>query len=213
MSGFGVHTEWGRLRRAAVGRPDLVRLLAAEGIEVEATGASFIIIGRQAIEANPRPPGEVDGAYLEAGDVLRNGAQIYVGMSGLSSNMAGIDALEARLGADYRVIPMALRSSVRHLEDVLALLWPGLLIQCPTLLIDGLPGAVRDWESIDLTPDEGARGAANVLIVDQSRVVVAAEEVRLIGELRRRGLKVFPIAPAIALGDRLRAAHCALWRE
>lgn len=210
MTEIGIENEWSRLRRAVVGRPDLARLLAAEGVEVEpAAGASPIVIGEQAIEAHPRPPGEVDGAYLEAGDVLRNGTQVYVGMSGLSSNMAGIDALETRLGAAYRIIPMALRSSVRHLADVLALLRPGLLIQCPSLLIDGLPGAVRDWERIDLTADEGARCAADVLIIDQGRVAVAAEEGRLIGELGRRGLKVFPIA----LGGGLRSAHSALWRE
>ena len=209
MNAIGIDTEWGRLRRAVVGRPDLAQLLVAEGVDVEAVaGVAPIVIGRRTIPATPRPLGEVDGTYLEAGDVVRNGAQIYVGMSGLSSNMAGIDALEARLGPHYRVIPIALRSSVRHLEDVLALPRPGLLVQCPTLLIDGLPGALRDWERIDLTPGEGARRAADVMVIDEGRIVVAAEEVRLGDELRRRGLKVFPIA----LGGGLRLAHAALWR-
>ena len=193
-----------------VGQPDLARLLAAQGVEIApASATSTFIVGNEKIEENPRPPGEVDGAYLEASDVLRNGAQIYVGMSGQASNMAGIDALEARLGAAYRVIPMALRSSVRHLADVLALPRLGLVIQCRSLLIDGLPTALRDWDSIDLTAEEGARGAADVLAIDQDRVVVCAAEVRLIDELRRGGLDVFPMA----LGCGLRAAHCALWRE
>lgn len=209
MTGFGVDTEWGRLRRAAVARDEVAALLACAGVEVERGPLSSIVVGTRSISVNPRPPGEVDGAFIEAGDVLRNGTQIYAGMSGQASNMAGIDALEARLGAAYRVIPMALRSSVRHLADVLALPRLGLVIQCRSLLIDGLPTALRDWDSIDLTAEEGARGAADVLAIDQDRVVVCAAEVRLIDELRRRGLEVFPMA----LGSGLRRAHCALWRE
>ena len=69
----------------------------------------------------PGWPNEVDGPFLEGGDVLLNGHEVYVGMSGRSSDMAGIDWLQALLGARYRVIPVAMKSDVLHLEDVLAL--------------------------------------------------------------------------------------------
>ena len=76
-------------------------------------------------------PAAVDGPFLEGGDVLLNGRQIYVGMSGCASDMAGIDWLQALLGSDYRVIPVALRSNVLHLDCALALIKPGLLVWCP----------------------------------------------------------------------------------
>ena len=44
-------------------------------------------------------PGCVDGPFLEGGDTLLNGYEIYVGMSGCASDMAGIDWLQALLGA------------------------------------------------------------------------------------------------------------------
>src|SRR5262249_18102502 len=50
-------------------------------------------------------PGCVDGPFLEGGDTLLNGYEVYVGMSGCASDMAGIDWLQALLGERYRVIP------------------------------------------------------------------------------------------------------------
>lgn len=155
------------------------------------------------------PPGsdnEVDGPYLEGGDVIVTEDEVYVGMSGNASDLAGIDWLEALLGRERRVVPMAMRSSVRHLEDVLALVRPGLLIQCRPLLVDGLPRALRDWQSIDLSPEE----RTDILVLDENRVLAAATQPRLATELRACGIEVVDM---IALGGGLRSAHCALWRE
>jgi glycine amidinotransferase len=154
------------------------------------------------------PPGsdnEVDGPFLEGGDVIVTPDEVYVGMSGNASDLGGIDWLQARLGAERRVVPMALRSSVRHLEDVLALVRPGLLIQCRPLLVDGLPRALRDWQSVDITPEE----RADILVLDEGRALVAASQPRLADKLRARGVEV----DTIGLGVSLRSAHCALWRE
>ena len=43
-------------------------------------------------------PGCVDGPFLEGGDTLLNGYEIYVGISGCASDLAGIDWLQALLG-------------------------------------------------------------------------------------------------------------------
>ena len=43
-------------------------------------------------------PAAVDGPFLEGGDVLLNGREIYVGMSGCASDMAGIDWLAGAAG-------------------------------------------------------------------------------------------------------------------
>lgn len=148
---------------------------------------------------------EVDGPFLEGGDVILNGGEVYVGMSGNASNMEGIDWLTAALSGERKVVPMAMRSSVRHLEDVLALLRPGLLIQCRPLLVDGLPRALRDWQSIDIAPEE----RANVLVLDEGHVIVDRAQSRLADELARRGIE----AISVGLGGGPRSAHCALLRE
>src|SRR6516162_5777075 len=106
-------------------------------------------------------PGCVDGPFLEGGDTLLNGHEVYVGMSGCASDMAGIDWLQALLGAKYRVIPVAMRSSVLHLDCCLALVKPGLLVHCPEKLIDGLPMSLRDWDKIVVSVDEANRLATN----------------------------------------------------
>ena len=154
-------------------------------------------------------PNGADGPYLEGGDVLLNGGEVYVGMSGRGSDMAGIDWLEALLGASPRVIPVAMRSDVAHLQDVLALVRPGLLICCPEKLIDGLPMSLRSWDAITISREEATTGAAQLVVLDEGRAVATTAHARVIGELRARRMDVM----AIPFDAGLRAAHLALWRE
>jgi N-dimethylarginine dimethylaminohydrolase len=174
------------------------------------------LVQKAALERGARwssvPPGwpnEVDGPFLEGGDTLLNGYEIYVGMSGRSSDLAGIDWLQGLLGARYRVIPVAMKSDVLHLEDVLALLRPGLLVWCPEKLIDGLPTSLRSWDAIAVSTDEVARRATDGLILEESRIVMDGDNARVIAELRTRRMEVIPVA----FGCGLRAAHHPLLRE
>ena len=162
------------------------------------------LVGGEVATVPPGSTNEVDGPYLEGGDVIVTEFEVYVGMSGNASDLRGIDWLSALLGQERRVVPMAMRSSVRHLEDILSLVRPGLLVQCRALLVDGLPRALRDWQSIDISPEE----SANLLVLAANRVLVDTAQVRLAGELRTCGVDVL----TIPLGDGLRSAHCALWR-
>jgi glycine amidinotransferase len=157
----------------------------------------------------PGWPNEVDGPFLEGGDTLLNGHEIYVGMSGRSSDLAGIDWLEALLGERYRVIPVAMKSDVLHLEDVLALIRPGLLAWCPEKLVDGLPMSLRSWDAIAVSTDEAANRATNGLILEEGRMLMDGDNARVIAELRRRRMDVIPVA----FGCGLRAAHHPLLRE
>ena len=152
----------------------------------------------------PGWPNEVDGPFLEGGDVLLNGSEVYVGMSGRSSDMAGIDWLQALLGARYRVIPVAMKSDVLHLEDVLALVKPGLLLWCAEKLIDGLPMSLRSWDAIAVS-----KGEADLLILEEGRMMVGSDNARVTLDLRKRRMDVIPIPFA----GGLRAAHHPLLRE
>jgi glycine amidinotransferase len=160
-------------------------------------------------------PDCVDGPFLEGGDTILNGHEIYVGMSGCASDLAGIDWLQALLGENYRVVPVALRSDVLHLDCVLALIKPGLLVHCPQKLIDGLPMSLRDWDNIEVSVEEATRMATNALVLEQDRVIVDADNRRVIDELRKRRVEVMSIpfdGPISCVGG-LRCAHHPLWRE
>src|SRR6185503_16725181 len=154
-------------------------------------------------------PACVDGPFLEGGDTLLNGHEVYVGMSGCASDMAGIDWLQALLGARYRVIPVALRSFVLHLDCALALVKPGLLIWFPEKLVDGLPVSLRDWEAIAVSRDEASRLATNGLVLEEGRRIVDADNQRVIDALRQRKIDVIPIPfdGPIRTGGGLRCAH------
>jgi len=160
-------------------------------------------------------PACVDGPFLEGGDTLLNGYEVYVGMSGCASDMAGIDWLQALLGGRYRVIPVALRSNVLHLDCALGLVKPGLLVWCPEKLIDGLPMSLRDWDAITVSKEEASKLATNGLILEEGRMIVDADNARVIEELGKRKVDVIPLpfdAP-IRIGGGLRCAHHPLWRE
>lgn len=160
-------------------------------------------------------PACVDGPFLEGGDTLLNGREIYIGMSGCASDMAGIDWLQALLGERYRVIPVALRSNVLHLDCALGLVMPGLLVWCPEKLIDGLPTSLRSWDAITVSKDEANRLATNGLILEEGRMIVDADNHRVIGELRKRKVDVIPLPfdGPIFTGGGLRCAHHPLLRE
>jgi glycine amidinotransferase len=160
-------------------------------------------------------PGCVDGPFLEGGDVLLNGYEIYVGMSGCASDMAGIDWLQVMLGERYRVIPVALRSNVLHLDCALGLVKPGLLVWCPEKLIDGLPMSLRDWDAVAVSKEEANLLATNGLILEEGRMIVDSDNGRVIEELGKRKVDVIPLPfdGPIGCGGGLRCAHHPLLRE
>jgi glycine amidinotransferase len=160
-------------------------------------------------------PACVDGPFLEGGDTLLNGHEIYVGISGCASDLAGADWLQALLGEKYRVIPVAMKSNVLHLDCALALIKSGLLIYCPAKLIDGLPMSLRDWDKIEVSVDEANRLATNALVLEEGRAIVDAANARVIEELRQRKIDVIPLPfdGPISTGGGLRGAHHPLLRE
>ena len=160
-------------------------------------------------------PGCVDGPFLEGGDTLLNGYEIYVGISGCASDLAGADWLQVLLGEKYRVIPVAMKSNVLHLDCVMALIKPGLLVYCPQKLIDGLPMSLREWDKIEVSVDEANLLATNGLVLEEGRVIIDADNARVIDELRKRKVDVIPLpfGGPIATGGGLRCAHHPLLRE
>lgn len=164
----------------------------------------------------PAEPGyPPDGIYLEGGDVLLDGREVYVGVSGRASNPAGVAWLRRFLGPDYRVHLVELVAEVVHLDLVMALVRPGLGVLYRPGLAGELPEPLREWEWLELRDEEARALAANLLVLDRRRVILEASQQRLAGELRRRGVKVveLPFQAVAHWGGGLRCAHQPLLRR
>jgi N-dimethylarginine dimethylaminohydrolase len=153
-------------------------------------------------------------AFLEGGDVLVNGGEIYVGISGHASSLAGARWLQRTLGDEVKVHPVALAESIQHLDCALSLPRPGLAIACRAALPDGLPGELRDWDVIDVSIEDAQRLACNGLVLDKSTYVIDRAHAALADRLAAQGLEVIAIPfrlPAL-FGGGLRCAHHPLRR-
>jgi len=165
------------------------------------------------------PPAEPEyppqGIYLEGGDVLLDGREVYVGVSGRASSPAGVEWLQRFLGPAYRVHLVELAPEVVHLDLVMALVRPGLGVLYRPGLAGGLPGPLQDWDWLELREEEARALAANLLVVDRRRVILDASQQRLAAELRRRGVKVIelPFQAVAHWGGGLRCAHQPLLRR
>lgn len=156
-----------------------------------------------------------DEIYLEGGDVLLNGRDIYVGNSGRGSNPAGIAWLQNYLGDNYRVHEIKLSNAFEHLDCVLALLRPGLGIIYSKGILSELPKSLQGWDFIEVTEDEVKRLAANAFVLDDQTAIIDSQHHRIAEELRARGHKIIelPYDQVATWGGAFRCSHHPLRRE
>ena len=147
----------------------------------ENRGANFISM------PTPQPEFPENGIYIEGGDVLLNGYEIYVGNTGRASTIAGIKWLQQQLGPKYKVIEVKMTPQWEHLDCALALLKPGLGLIYRDAFKEPLPEAIRDWDYIEVTESEARRLAANALVLDEKTCIMDSQHQRIIKELRKTG--------------------------
>lgn len=155
-----------------------------------------------------------DGIYLEGGDVLLNGYEIYVGNSGRASNKAGIEWLQNFLGPKYRVIEVKVSPEFEHLDCVLSLPRPGLMVICRDGIIGELPESIRGWEAVEVSIPEAKKLGANLFVVDEKTCIVDTQHHRVAEELRKKGQEVIeiPYDKVAAWGGAFRCSHHPLRR-
>ncbi|MCF7791525.1 MAG: hypothetical protein K9L78_05165 [Victivallales bacterium] len=148
------------------------------------------------------------GIYLEGGDVMLNGYEIYVGHSGNASNKAGIEWLRNYLGKDYTVRQIEIKD-FQHLDCVLSLIRPGLAVRCPDAFVGSLPDSLKNWDFINIPLEDAKKLACNVFVIDQNTVIIDERFTYLKEELEKRGIKVISIPfDAIAqMGGGFRCSH------
>ena len=162
----------------------------------------------------PSPVFGRDQIYLEGGDVLLNGRDIYVGISGRGSSPEGARWLQNFLGPEYRVHQIKLSHEFEHLDCVLALVRPGLGVRCSAGIIDALPEAIRNWDYVEVTKEEAKKLGANLLVLDDKTVIIDKQHHRIGEELKKKGIKVIEIPyDKVAInGGGLRCSHHPLIR-
>jgi len=160
------------------------------------------------------PEVEDHGPFLEGGDVLLNGYDIYVGNSGVASNRLAIDWLQNHLGPKYNVHEIKLKPEILHLDCAMSLLKPGLGLLCRECLAGDLPESLEGWDFIDVTRGEAEKLGANVFILDDKTVITAKEHRRIAEEMRKKGQEVIEIVfdEVSKYGGAFRCAHHPLRR-
>ncbi|MCF8146617.1 MAG: hypothetical protein K9N21_22135 [Deltaproteobacteria bacterium] len=157
-----------------------------------------------------------DDIYLENGDIMLDGNNIYVGHSGLATSDAGIDWLRHFLGTEYTIYKIPLAGNVLHLDTVLMLNRQGLLTYYPELVKE-LPKPLWDWDKIEvkIEPGEESHFGANSLMINENTVIMAKEYERLGREYRKRGIEtiVQPYSESMAYGSGPRCLTGVLRRD
>jgi len=173
--------------------------------------------------AAPQPeivPLDVDnggpGPFLEGGDVLVHGRQVFVGASGRASTVLGAEWLAKLLAPDgYRVEIVRLKPNFLHLDCVMGLVREGLVVVCEEAFLDGLPRSLRDWERIPVSEEEAMNLGANGLPIAPD-VYVTDPVFRRIGDaVGKHGVTVEYVDFSISrgFGGAFRCSTQPLWRE
>jgi N-dimethylarginine dimethylaminohydrolase len=156
------------------------------------------------------------GPFLEGGDVMLVGYDIYVGNTGNASNTAGIRWLQNCLGKRYRVHEVPLSNHFLHLDCVLALPRPGLAVICKEAFVKGVPAFLKDWKWIEVSADDAEKKlGCNGLVLDDKTMIVGEDMPELADALRAEGTKVLttPIDGIYWQGGGFRCWHHPLVRE
>jgi N-dimethylarginine dimethylaminohydrolase len=80
--------------------------------------------------------------FLERGDIMLDGCNVYVGISGNASNTEGVEWLKRYLGSEYNVYVIKPAENILHLDTVLTLNKSGLLTYYPEFMNE-LPAPFR----------------------------------------------------------------------
>lgn len=131
------------------------------------------------------------GPFLEGGDVMVLGKQVFVGNSGLASNDLGIQWLRKLLKPQgYTVEQVKLHPDILHLDCALGLVKEGLMIVCEEAFVNGIPDVLKDWKKIHVTMDEAMNLATNGLPVSPEVYITDPVFKQIGDQIGKEGIKV-----------------------
>jgi N-dimethylarginine dimethylaminohydrolase len=138
---------------------------------------------------------------LEGGDVIVLGRKVFVGTSAnrtTGSSELGYLWLKNYLKPQgYDVERVRLPEDILHLDVVLSVPRPGVIVVCPDAFVDGIPAYFKGWKQIKVTKEETRYLATNGLPIDQDNYIMGYnghfDNKRIQKELEASGIKVYPI--------------------
>jgi len=185
----------------------------------EVTGIIPHLLGMEGEEPNILIPPHHD-MLLEGGDILVDKGYLFVGLS-QRTNKAGFEYLQDTFADQFELVPLYCKSlqegeNVLHLDCTFnpvgeqhALIYPQGLRRVPDVIVDA-------YEWIEVTADEQAALATNVLSVDERTVISRAHPAcrRVNNLLRSIGLRVIevPFDGAPSTGGSFRCCSMPLVR-
>lgn len=140
----------------------------------------------------PSPHYDEKDTFLENGDILLDGRNVYVGFSGNSCSEAGIAWLQQYLNPEYKVWTVKKVKHAFHLGGILNIPRPGLVFYYPELLPEGLPEPLKKFEKVGIKIEKRDRWCfgCNNLSLDEKTIIVPVEYENIAAEYRKRGFKV-----------------------
>lgn len=146
------------------------------------------------------PAGEGPGPFLEGGDILIHGHDIFVGVGELCTDKAGVAWLKRYIERwGYRVHAMPIEGPILHALGIMCLLREGLLMAYTPALAEGLPPPLRDWEVIEISEAEMHAHATVGVSLDNRRYMIDPQFGRIIDQLDQYGIEPLP-TPCDAIG-------------
>lgn len=135
-----------------------------------------------------------------------------------SGNEFGAEVLRRMLAPfDWRVEQIYFDANYGyHIDTLMPLIREGLLAVNENVLLTELPQEIRDWERINIDPDEYIIGAGNSVPLSSDVHAITASAKKYIKEVSKRGVNVVPVPFDDVYHFTGSGMHCATfsyWRE
>jgi N-dimethylarginine dimethylaminohydrolase len=123
-----------------------------------------------------------------------------------------LEKLLPLLDKSYTIHEIQFKQSQKifDLDQCLSLVRPGLGIICKDLLLSEVPKPLQSWDLIEITEEEVKTNGGNILILDESTVVIDERNERIVQELEKRGITVIKV-PFAKVGTKLGGLRC--WHQ
>lgn len=182
--------------------------------QVYPQNCQYVSVPRPEISSDANSLG--NGPFLEGGDILVCGKNIFVGNSGLASNILGIEWLKKyMIPQGYSVEMIRLHPDILHLDCALGLVKENLMIICEDAFIDEIPPILKNWERIYVTLDEAQKLATNGLPISSNVYITDPAFTHIGKQLEAKGITVEYVDFSISrsFGGSFRCSTQALLRQ